>query len=125
MKKTIVSPKAPAAIGPYSHGFRYENLVFTSGQLGINTATGKLGANIEEQTDNAFKNLTAVLEEGGSCLSKVIKCTVFIKNMDDFAAVNKIYGSYFTSDYPARTCVEVAKLPMGALIEIEAIAYAD
>ena len=126
MRKPLISSKAPAAIGPYSHGFKFDSLVFTSGQLGLDPATGKFaGPSIEEQTTQAFKNLIAVLEEGGSKLANVIKVTVYLKNMDDFAAVNKIYGTYFTSDYPARTCFAVGKLPMDALIEIEAIGYAD
>jgi 2-iminobutanoate/2-iminopropanoate deaminase len=126
MRKPLISSKAPAAIGPYSHGFKFDSLVFTSGQLGLDPKTGKFaGASVEEQTKQAFENLIAVLEEGGSKLANVIKITVFLKNMDDFAAVNKIYGSYFTSNYPARTCIAVAKLPMDALIEIEAIGYAD
>ncbi len=126
MKKPLISSKAPAAIGPYSHGFKFDSLVFTSGQLGLDPATGKFaGPSIEEQTNAAFKNLIAVLEEGGSKLENVIKVTVFLKDMNDFAAVNKIYGTYFTSNYPARTCIEIARLPMDALIEIEAIGYAD
>ena len=126
MKKPLISSKAPAAIGPYSHGFKFDSLVFTSGQLGLDPATGKFaGSSIEEQTNAAFKNLIAVLEEGGSKLENVIKVTVFLKDMNDFAAVNKIYGTYFTSNYPARTCIEIARLPMDALIEIEAIGYAD
>lgn len=126
MRKPLISPKAPAAIGPYSHGFKFDSLVFTSGQLGLDAKTGKFaGPSIEEQTTAAFQNLIAVLEEGGSKLENVIKVTVFLKDMNDFAAVNKIYGTYFTSNYPARTCIEIARLPMDALIEIEAIGYAD
>ncbi len=124
MRNPINSSKAPAAIGPYSHGFKCDSLVFTSGQLGLDAATGKLaGPSVEEQANAAFKNLIAVLEEGGSSLEKVIKVTVYLKNMGDFAAVNKIYGTYFTGNYPARTCIEIARLPMDALIEIEAIGY--
>ena len=123
MKKPIISPKCPAAIGPYSHGYRCDNLVITSGQLGI--ADGKLGATIQEQTHAALTNLKNTLEEGGSKLENVIKTTVFLADIADFAEVNKIYAEYFTSNYPARTCLQVAKIPMGALIEIEAIAYVD
>ena len=120
MKKPILSPKCPAAIGPYSHGYRCDNLVITSGQLGI--ADGKLGATIQEQTHAALTNLKNTLEEGGSKLENVIKTTVFIKEMNEFGTINEVYKEYFTSEFPARSCVEVARLPKDVLLEIEAIA---
>lgn len=124
MKKVISTPKAPAAIGPYSQAVEYNGVVFTSGMIPINPADGSLvTGTIEEQATQAISNLKALLEESGSSVDKVIKTTVFIKNMDDFAKVNDIYKTFFEKDCPARSCVEVARLPKDVLIEIEAIAY--
>jgi 2-iminobutanoate/2-iminopropanoate deaminase len=124
MKKIINTTKAPAAIGPYSQGIQLGNLVFTSGQIPFNPETGTFAAgNIEEQTHQALKNLKAVLEEGGAELATVIKTTVFIKDMNDFGKINAIYGTYFPTNPPARSCVEVARLPKDVSIEIEAVAY--
>ena len=120
MRTTIKTEKAPSAIGPYVQGISMENIVFTSGQLGINPETGKLEEGIEEQTHASLKNLQTILAETGMTLENVVKTTVFVKNMDDFATVNKIDESYFSS-YPARSCVQVAKLPMDGLVEIECI----
>lgn len=97
------------------------NMVYTSGQLGINPATGKLEEGVEAQTHMSLKNLQAILAEKGMTLDDVVKTTVFVKNLDDFTVVNQIYGSYFT-EYPSRSCVQVAKLPMDGLVEIECIA---
>lgn len=125
MRKIVSTKKAPAAIGPYSQGNIYGNLVFTSGQVPLDPDTGEVvSATIEGQTDQVLKNLKAILEEAGSSLDKVLKATVFIKDMNDFATINGIYAKYFTEgSYPSRTAVEVARLPKDVLIEIEAIAY--
>lgn len=122
MKKTIFAEKAPAAVGPYVHAVGAENLVFTSGQLGLDPETGILPEGIEAQTHQALKNLGAVLEAAGLGYQDVVRTMVFLDNMDDFAAVNQIYAEYFQGEAPARSCVEVARLPKGGLIEIEAIA---
>lgn len=123
MQKEIISTtKAPAAIGPYSQGMKIGDLVFTSGQLPINTETGEMPLDIKEATKQSLENVKAVLESAGSNLDKVIKVTVFIKDMNDFAAINEVYGTYFVENPPARSCVEVARLPKDAAIEIEAIA---
>lgn len=124
MKKVITSVNAPAAIGPYSQAIEINNTVYTSGVIPINPVDGTLiTGDIKEQTHRVLKNLKALLEDSNTCLDKVIKTTVFIKNMDDFSKVNEVYGEYFTDNYPARSCVEVARLPKDVLIEIEAIAY--
>ncbi|SFR73347.1 RidA family protein [Anaeromicropila populeti] len=124
MKKIISTDKAPAAIGPYSQAIEFNNMVYTSGIIPIDPATGQLITGpVEVQAEQAFKNLAALLTESGTSVEKVIKTTVFIKNMDDFAKINEIYAKYFTKEYPARSCVEVARLPKDVLIEIEAIAY--
>ena len=122
--KTIVSTdKAPAAIGPYSQAVKVGNLLFTSGMIPIDPATNTLvEGGIEVQAERALENVKALLEASGTSLDKVVKTVVFIKNMDDFAKVNEIYAKYFTSDFPARSCVEVARLPKDVLIEMEAIA---
>lgn len=118
----VSTEKAPAAIGPYSQAVVYGDLVFTSGQIPL-AADGQLvEGGIEEQAHQVFRNLTAVLEAAGSSLGQVIKATVFIKDMDQFAAVNAIYASYFGDHKPARSTVEVARLPKDVLVEIEMIA---
>ena len=123
MQKEIISTvKAPAAIGPYSQGMKIGDLVFTSGQLPINTETGEMPLDVKEATKQSLENVKAVLEAAGSSLDKVIKVVVFIKDMNDFAAVNEVYAKYFVENPPARSCVEVARLPKDAAIEIEAIA---
>ncbi|RGX55259.1 RidA family protein [Anaerotruncus sp. AF02-27] len=122
MNKIITAQNAPAAVGPYSHAVLAGNTVYTSGQLGADPKTGKLGSGVEEQAKLAFQNLIAVLAEAGMSLSDVTKTTVFLADMGDFAAVNKIYADFFGGHAPARSCVQVAALPKGALFEIEAIA---
>ncbi len=123
MKTIISTPKAPAAIGPYSQAVVTGNMIFTSGMIPIIPETGQLETgDIKAQARQAIKNLITLLKESGSDASKVIKTTVFIKNMDDFSLVNQVYGEFFTDNYPARSCVEVARLPKDVLIEIEAIA---
>ena len=126
MKTIISTDKAPAAIGPYSQAVKVGNLLFTSGMIPIDPATNTLvEGGIEIQAERALMNVKALLEESGSSLDKVVKTVVFIKNMDDFAKVNEIYAKYFTKDFPARSCVEVARLPKDVLIEMEAIAEID
>lgn len=123
MKKSINTNKAPAAIGPYSQGIDIGNLIFSSGQIPVNPSTGEsAGGDIEEQTKQVLENLKNVLLADGSDLSKVIKTTVFIKDMNHFSKINEIYAQYFIEPYPARSCVEVARLPKDVLIEIEAVA---
>ena len=122
MKKTIFAEKAPAAVGPYVHAVEAGNMVFTSGQLGLDPENGTLPEGIEAQTHQALKNLSAVLEAAGSDFDHVIKTTVFLDNINDFGTVNAVYAEYFKREVPARSCVEVAKLPKGGLVEIEAIA---
>ena len=123
MQKEIISTaKAPAAIGPYSQGVKIGDLIFTSGQLPVNSETGEMPSDIKEATKQSLENIKAILEEAGSSLDKVIKVVVFIKDMNDFAKVNEVYRTYFTENPPARSCIEVARLPKDAVIEIEAVA---
>ena len=123
MKQKIHTDKAPAALGPYFQAISMlGQLVFTSGQLGLDPQTGELPAGIEAQTKQSIANVAAVLTAAGSSLDNVVKTTVFIKDMNDFAKVNEIYAQYFTGDCPARSCIEIARLPKDALIEIEVIA---
>ena len=124
MRKVVATEKAPAAIGPYAQANVIGNLVFTSGQLGMDPATGNLvEGGVQAQTHQVFANLKAVLEEAGSGLEKIVKTTCFLQDMGDFAARNEVYASYFEGAFPSRSAVEVAKLPKGGLIEIEAVAY--
>ena len=123
MNKEIISTKkAPSAIGPYSQGMIVGDLVFTSGQIPLNPESGELVTEISKATVQVMENLSAVLEAAGSSLEKVIKTTIFLQDLNDFEKVNEIYGDYFKDNLPARSCVQVAKLPKGATIEIEAIA---
>lgn len=120
--KTIQTNQAPAAIGPYSQGVIVNNVFYSSGQIPLTAEGNMVQGDIREQAEQVFKNLEAVLTEAGASFETVVKATVFIKNMDDFAALNEIYGQYFSSHKPARSCVEVARLPKEALVEIEVIA---
>ena len=122
MKKTIMAKDAPAAVGPYVHAVQAGNLLYASGQLGLVPETGELPEGIEAQTKQSLDNVGAVLRAAGYGYKDVIKTTVFIDNMDDFGTVNEIYATYFTGETPARSCVEVAKLPKGALVEVEVVA---
>lgn len=117
--------KAPAAIGPYSQGIKAGNLVFTSGQLPLNPLTGELETDIRQATQQSLENVKNILESAGTSLGKVVKVVVFLRDMNDFAAMNEIYGTFFTTNPPARSAVQVARLPKDAIIEIEAIALAD
>ncbi len=126
MKKIISTDKAPAAIGPYSQAIEVNGFLFTSGVIPIVPATGELvHGGIEEQAEQAISNLSALIKEAGASIENTVKTVVFIKNMDDFAKVNEIYSRYFQKDCPARSCVEVARLPKDVLIEIEAIVAVD
>lgn len=122
-RNVIVAEKAPKAIGPYSIAVQTESMVFCSGQLGLDPATGELIApDVESQTRQALTNLKNVLEAAGTSLEKVVKTTVFLKNMSDFPKMNPIYAEFFTSNFPARSTIEVAGLPKGGLVEVEATA---
>jgi 2-iminobutanoate/2-iminopropanoate deaminase len=122
MKKIITSDKAPKAIGPYSQAVQFGNLVFFSGQLGINPETGKLAeGGVKAQAEQSLKNIKAILDEAGASVENVIKTTVFITKMDDFQEVNAAYSTVFNKDFPARSCVAVHQLPLNALVEIEIV----
>lgn len=121
-KKAIQTDKAPAAIGPYSQGVVTGHLLFTSGQLPIDPATGKIpDGPIEEQAHIVFKNIAAIAKEAGTTLDKVVKTTVFLSDIADFQAVNEVYGQYFKAPFPARSAFQVAALPLGADLEVEAV----
>ena len=113
--KTVSTDKAPAAIGPYSQAQISGNFVFCSGQIPVIPETGELAQGVEAQANQVFKNVSELLKAAGSDISKVVKSTVFIKNMDDFGTINAIYAKYFTEPFPARSCVEVARLPKDVL----------
>lgn len=122
MKKVIATPKAPAAIGPYSQAIETEEYLFTSGQIPINPATGEIeGTTIEEQAEQVMKNIGAVLEEAGLTFANVVKTTCFLADLADFTAFNAVYGKYFPEAAPARSCFAVAGLPKGAKLEVETI----
>lgn len=123
-KEEIVTKKAPQAVGPYSQAIKFGNLVFCAGQIGTDPETNILvGDDIKSQTKQAFENMRNVLTGAGSSLDNVLKMNVYLKNMDDFAVMNEIYAAYYKKPYPARATVEVARLPKGALVEIECTAY--
>jgi len=127
MKLNIVhTNEAPTAIGPYSQGIAAHPFLFTSGQIPVNPSTGELvGPGIEEQTEQSLKNLRAVVEAGGGKLSNIVKTTVFLKNMNDFAKMNAVYERFFDGHKPARSTVEVARLPKDCIVEIECVALAS
>lgn len=122
MKQTISAQNAPAAIGPYCHAKLVGGLLFTSGQLGLDPATGELTRGIEGQTKQSLENIGAVLTAAGMSYGDVVKTTVFLANIEDFGVVNAIYASYFSEEPPARSCVAVKTLPKNALVEIEVVA---
>lgn len=125
MRDVIATDQAPKAIGPYSQAIRAAGLVFTSGQVALDPATQQvIAGDVAAQTDRVLMNLSAVLQAAGSSLDKALRCTVFLKNMGDFAAMNEVYGRYFKSAPPARSTVEVARLPREVLVEIDVIALA-
>ena len=123
MRDVIATDQAPKAIGPYSQAIRANGFVFTSGQVAIDPATQQVVAgDIAVQTERVFKNLAGLLQAAGTSLDKAVRCTVFLKNMGDFTAMNEVYGRYFTAAFPARTTVEAARLPKDVLVEIDVIA---
>ncbi|WP_462325822.1 RidA family protein [Desulfoplanes sp.] len=122
MSTPIVTQNAPGAIGPYSQAVMTGNLLFISGQLGIDVHTGNLGKGIEEQTRLALGNVEAIVREAGGTMEDVIKVTIFLADMNDFGVVNGMYSDSFAEPYPARSCVQVARLPKGGLVEVEAVA---
>ena len=122
MKQIVATEKAPGAIGPYSQAVLAGNTLYVSGQLGADPATGILPATVEEQAAKSLSNLKAILASAGMGTENVVKTTVFLTDMGNFAAVNAVYSSVFSSDFPARSCVAVSALPKGALVEIECIA---
>jgi len=124
-KKVITSEKAPAAIGPYSQAIKTKELVFVSGQLPINAFTGTMPEGVEEQAKQSLENLKNILDQIGLTMEEVVKTTVFLKDLNNFNIVNEVYGKYFTQGYPARSAVQVARLPKDAEIEIEAIAICE
>lgn len=120
-KNVITAQHAPAAVGPYSHAVMAGDFLFTSGQLGLDPVSGELKEGVEAQAEQALQNLKAVLEAAGLTMGQVVKTVVFLADINDFAAVNAIYAKYFVGDTPARSCVQVAALPKGGLVEIEAV----
>ncbi len=123
MQKVISTDKAPSAIGPYSQAIEINNMVYTSGVIPVVPATGEIPEGVEAQANQAFQNLCNLVEASGSKVENIVKTTVFIKEMNDFGKINEIYKNYFKEPFPARSCVEVARLPKDVLLEIEAIAY--
>jgi 2-iminobutanoate/2-iminopropanoate deaminase len=124
MRETIATSAAPSAIGPYSQAIRAGDFIFTAGQAGLDPQSGKLREGVEAQTQQTLQNLQAVLAAAGCSFQDVVKTTIFVTNLFDFQTVNSIYGAHFPTDKPARSTVQVAALPLGALVEIEMIAYA-
>jgi 2-iminobutanoate/2-iminopropanoate deaminase len=123
-RSPVQTNAAPAAIGPYSQGIRAGQLVFTAGQIGLEPSSGELVDGVGPQADRALRNLSAILDAAGTGLDRVVKTTIFLSDMADFAAVNEVYARHFSPPYPARSTVAVAALPKGALVEIEAVALA-
>jgi len=123
MREVVSTKDAPQAIGPYSQAIKANGFVFTSGQVAIDPSSQQvIAGDVAAQTERVLRNLSEILEAAGSGLGKVVRCTVFLKNMNDFAAMNEVYGKYFSSTPPARSTVEVARLPKDVLVEIDAIA---
>ncbi|MGN0743178.1 MAG: RidA family protein [Candidatus Fimadaptatus sp.] len=123
-KQIIHTDKAPGAIGPYSQATRVGGTVFTSGQLGLDPATGKLAQGVRAQAEQAMRNLGEILAAAGLGYADIVKTVIFVQDLADFKTVNEVYASFFEGDYPARSCVQVAALPMGGLVEIECVALA-
>lgn len=121
MQKVISTDKAPGAIGPYSQAIEVNGMVFTSGVIPVDPATGVIPEGVEAQATQAFTNLTNLVEASGAAMSQIVKTTVFIKEMNDFGKINEIYAKFFKEPYPSRSCVEVARLPKDVLLEVEAI----
>jgi 2-iminobutanoate/2-iminopropanoate deaminase len=125
VRTQVMTNAAPAAIGPYSQAIQAGGLVFTAGQLGLDPTGGELAAGAAAQADRALRNLSAILDAAGTSLERVVKTTIFLANMADFAAVNEVYASHFSTPYPARSTVAVKALPKDALVEIEAVALVE
>jgi 2-iminobutanoate/2-iminopropanoate deaminase len=125
LKKQIQTDKAPLAIGPYSQAIRAGNMVFVSGQIPIDPATGEILQGIERQAVQVMENIRSVLAAAGASFADVVKTTVFVRDLNDFARVNEIYARYFEAPFPARACVEVSRLPKDVLVEVEALAVVD
>lgn len=123
MQKVISTDKAPAAIGPYSQAIEVNGMVYTSGVIPVVPSTGEIPEGVEAQANQAFENLCNLVSESGSKVENIVKTTVFIKEMNDFGKINEIYKKYFKEPFPARSCVEVARLPKDVLLEVEAICY--
>ena len=123
MTETLHTDRAPKAIGPYAQAIKANGFLFTSGQLGIDPATGKLAEGVEAQAHQALVNIDNVLKTAGATMKDILKTTIFLVDLNDFAAVNRIYGDYFGSEFPGRSCFQVSKLPAGGLVEIEVVAY--
>ncbi|MCR6112430.1 RidA family protein [Bacillus sp. A301a_S52] len=121
-KQPIQTTEAPSAIGPYSQAVQLGDMIYASGQIGLDPATGELVDGLEKQTHRVMQNVTAVLKAAGCEINDVVKTLIFMQNMEDFTTVNEIYASYFEEPYPARSAVEVARMPKGALVEVEVIA---
>lgn len=122
MKQVISTDKAPAAIGPYSQAIEVNGMVYTSGMIPVNPATGEIPEGVQAQATQALSNLSALLQAAGTSMNNVVKTTVFIKDMNDFATINEIYATFFDGAFPSRSCVEVARLPKDVLLEVEAVA---
>lgn len=125
MKAVIHTEKAPAAVGPYVQAMKTGGFIYTSGQLGIDVSTGKLAEGVEAQTHASMKNVGEVLKAAGARYADIVKTTIFVTDLADFQTVNAIYAGFFKDGYPARSCVQVAALPLGGLVEIEAVAVVD
>ncbi|AGF77866.1 endoribonuclease L-PSP [Desulfocapsa sulfexigens DSM 10523] len=123
-KKIIATENAPAAIGPYSQAVQYGDTIYVSGQIPLHPETKKMDDDVKAQTRQSMENIKAILKEAGSSMEKIIRCGIFVTDLGDFATVNEVYASFFTGDYPARATVQVAALPLGAKVEIDAIAAA-
>lgn len=125
MVKTINTNNAPAAVGPYVQAKKFGNMLYTSGQLPLNPATGKMPEDVAEQTKQSLANVEAIVNEAGLTKADIVKATVFVKDLNDFGTVNEVYAAFFGENCPARSCVEVARLPLDAKVEIEVIAVAQ
>ena len=125
MKQVLHTEKAPAAIGPYAQGWKVGDMVYTSGQLGIDMETGKLAEGVEAQARASMRHVGEILMAAGASYGDVVKTTIFVKDLADFKTVNTVYAEFFDGVYPARSCVQVAALPMGGLVEIEAVAMVE
>ena len=125
MKQVLHTEKAPAAIGPYAQGWKVGDMVYTSGQLGIDMETGKLAEGVEAQARASMRNVGEILKAAGASYGDVVKTTIFVKDLADFKTVNTVYAEFFDGVYPARSCVQGAALPMGGMVEIEAVAMVE